>query len=75
MASRNLDEHYLPAGIAINADTRMHALTAFLADVLVDTGELNLDIGRVPDVGRSSDHDESVPRQTYSLGMWSTSWY
>jgi len=44
-----LDSIYLTSGKEIDEEERLRALTAYMADVVVDTGELDLTIGRVPD--------------------------
>ncbi|KAJ7036929.1 hypothetical protein C8F04DRAFT_457333 [Mycena alexandri] len=50
-ATANLDEKYLTlrnGQTVIDDETRLHAFTAFLADYMVDTGELKLELGRRP---------------------------
>ena len=48
VASAHLDSTYLTLGKEIDEEERLHALTAYMADLVVDTGELDLTIGRVP---------------------------
>jgi len=47
-ASSRLDERYLGESQAIDEEIRQKALAAFLADFVVDTGELDLQLGRIP---------------------------
>lgn len=47
-ASRRLDDLYLQPGRPIDAEARLRAVTAYMADLLVDTGELDLTLGRTP---------------------------
>ncbi|TFK35474.1 hypothetical protein BDQ12DRAFT_668562 [Crucibulum laeve] len=46
-ASRRLDERYLIPGRPIDPELRSQALTAYLADYFVDSGELDLTLGRI----------------------------
>jgi hypothetical protein len=48
VASAHLDSIYLTSGKAIDEEERLRALTAYMADLVVDTGELDLTVGRVP---------------------------
>ena len=48
VASAHLDSTYLTLGKEIDEEERLRALTAYMADLVVDTGELDLTIGRVP---------------------------
>lgn len=48
MASACLDTTYLTSGKPINEEERLRALTVYLADFVVDTGELDLTVGRIP---------------------------
>jgi len=47
-ASRCLDDHYFQPGKPIDAETRLRAVAAYLADYVIDTGELDLTLGRMP---------------------------
>ncbi|TFK35276.1 hypothetical protein BDQ12DRAFT_760249 [Crucibulum laeve] len=46
-AARRLDERYLIPEQSIDQETRLRALTAFMADYMVDTGDLDLTLGRI----------------------------
>jgi hypothetical protein len=46
--SQHLDDCYLQSGVPVDKEARMRAVNAYIADVLVDTGELDLTIGRTP---------------------------
>lgn len=48
-ASKRLDKLYLQSGRPIDDEARLRAVTAYMADFLVDTGELDLTLGRTPD--------------------------
>jgi len=48
-ASRRLDGCYLKPGKPVDAETRLRAVNAYVADLLVDTGELDLTLGRTPE--------------------------
>ena len=56
-ASRRLDDLYLQPGRPIDAEARLRAVTAYMADLLVDTGELDLTLGRTPG-DKAMDHPE-----------------
>jgi len=58
VASARLDSIYLTSGKAIDEEERLRALTAYMADLVVDTGELDLIVGRVP--GR----EQEAPKPT-----------
>lgn len=60
VATRNLDARYLVAGKPIDEDTRLHALNTFLADFVIDTGELKLDVGRIPGGGEDEKNDSKA---------------
>lgn len=51
-----MDAIYLTSGKPIDEEERLRALTAYLADFIVDTGELDLTVGRIP--GRVQDAPE-----------------
>jgi hypothetical protein len=46
--STRLDSINLTSGEPIDEETRLRTLTAYMADLVVDTGELDLTGGRVP---------------------------
>lgn len=70
IASQNLDKRYLATSEEIDEDARMRALSAFLADFVVDTGELDLTIGRKPGRGQGDEHTSIAPLQhTPTRGM------
>ena len=48
VASARLDSIYLTSGKPIDEEERLRALMAYMADLVVDTGELDLTIGRIP---------------------------
>lgn len=48
VAAARLDAIYLTPGKPIDKEERLRALTAYMADFIVDTGELDLTVGRVP---------------------------
>ena len=48
VASAHLDSTYLTSGKEIDEEERLRAFTEYMADLVVDTGELDLTIGRVP---------------------------
>ena len=50
-AAKRLDDFYLQPGRPIDAEARLRAVSAFMADLLVDTGELDLTLGRIPNEG------------------------
>ena len=54
-SSRCLDDLYLQPGRPVDAEARLRAVSAYMADLLVDTGELNLTVGRTPAEGGKSD--------------------
>jgi hypothetical protein len=47
-AARRLDDFYLQPGRPVDAEARLRAVSAYMADLLVDTGELDLTLGRTP---------------------------
>lgn len=69
-AARRLDDFYLRPGRPIDAEARLRAISAYMADLLVDTGELNLTLGRTPnedvdkyDLDRMATDSEVEPAQ------------
>ena len=47
-AARRLDNFYLQPDRPIDAEARLRAVIAYMADLLVDTGKLDLTLGRTP---------------------------
>ena len=47
-AARRLDNFYLQPDRPIDAEARLRAVSAYMADLLVDAGELDLTLGRTP---------------------------
>jgi hypothetical protein len=45
---RRLDDLYLQPDKPVDTEARLHAVTAYMADFLVDTGELDLTLGCMP---------------------------
>jgi hypothetical protein len=75
-ASERLVKHYLEPGKEITAEARRNAVTAYLADFLVDTGELNLTPGWMPsqrhaspqgDTRSTNQADSDVPHEYIPL--------
>lgn len=68
-ARRLLDESYLPLNKKIDDDARLRAVTAYIADYLVDTGELDLTLRRMPgelemsDLGKRKTGRDVVPEE------------
>lgn len=69
-AARRLDDFYLQPGRPIDAEARLRAISAYMADLLVDTGELDLTLGRTPnedvdkyDLDRVTTDSEVEPAQ------------
>jgi hypothetical protein len=48
VVSTRLDSIYLTSGKPIDEEERLRALMAYIADLVADTGELDLTVGRVP---------------------------
>jgi hypothetical protein len=59
VATRNLDARYLVTGKPIDEDARLRALNIFLADFVIDTGELKLDVGRIPGEGEDEKNEKN----------------
>ena len=58
-SSRCLDDLYLQPGRPVDAEARLRAVSAYMADLMVDTGELDLTLGRMP-----ASLDKSDPEKT-----------
>src|ERR1700683_4585089 len=55
---RYLDNLYLQPGKPVDPEARLRAVNAYMADLLVDTGELDLTLGRTPGERGKSDPEK-----------------